>query len=400
MNPLRQNLLLMLGAALLLAACSPPKPAAPPPPKVTVQAPQVATVTNWDEYPGHLEAVEMVEIRPRVAGYIESIHFQDGAEVKAGDLLFVIDPRPYQAELEQAQARRQQAETRLELARSDFKRAEGLKGTKAISDEEYDTRRNAVRESEAALAAAKAAELTARLNIEYTQLKAPVSGKIGRRLLTVGNFVQLQGGGGAATVLATLVSLDPIYAYFDVEEAAFQKYRDNARRAQAGGGALPCELKLVNEPGYAHRGRLDFFDNQVNPQTGTVRLRAVFENSDRTLVPGMFASLRILAGAPHQAMLIPDVAVQSDQNYKFVYVAGQDNKVETRSIEAGRAHGPLREVLNGLTPEDRVIVNGLMMLRPGVVVSVQSPESKVPSLNTEAGRGKEAAAGPKSESRP
>ncbi len=175
----------------------------------------------------------MVEIRPRVAGYIESIHFQDGAEVKAGDLLFVIDPRPYQAELEQAQARRQQAETRLELARNDLKRAESLQGTKAISDEEYDSRSNAVRESEAALAAAKAGEATARLNLDYTQLKAPVSGKIGRRLLTVGNFVQLQGNGGSATVLATLVSLDPIYAYFDVEEAA---YPEVPEQRQAGGG--------------------------------------------------------------------------------------------------------------------------------------------------------------------
>src|SRR5512141_808654 len=156
MNLSRQNLLLILGAALLLSACSPPKPAAPPPPKVTVQAPQVATVTNWDEYPGHLEAVEMVEIRPRVAGYIESIHFQDGTEVKAGDLLFVIDPRPYQAELEHAQAQRQEAETRLEPARNDFKRAESLQGTKAISAEEYDSRSKAVHEAESALAAAKA----------------------------------------------------------------------------------------------------------------------------------------------------------------------------------------------------------------------------------------------------
>ena len=203
-----------------LTACSPPKAAVLPLPKVTIKQPEVATVTNWDEYPGHLEAVEMVEIRPRVAGYIDSIHFQDGAEVKAGDLLFVIDPRPYQAELNQAQARRQQAETHLELARNDLKRADSLRGTKAISEEEYDSRSNAVRESEAALVAAKAAEETARLSLDYTQIKAPISGKIGRRLVTAGNFVQLQGNGGSATVLVTLVSVDPIYAYFDVEEAA------------------------------------------------------------------------------------------------------------------------------------------------------------------------------------
>jgi len=395
--------------AAVLTACSPPKPVALPTPKVTIKQPQLATVTNWDEYPGHLDAVEMVEIRPRVSGYIDSIHFRDGAEVKAGDPLFVIDPRPYQAELEQVQARRQQAETHLALVKNDLKRAEGLRGTKAISDEEYDSRSNAVRESEAALVAAQAYETTARLNLGYTQLKAPVSGKIGRRLLTVGNFVQLQGSGGSANVLATLVSLDPIYAYFDVEEAAYQKYRSSAKLAEINGGVLPCELALVGDPGFVHRGHLDFFDNQVNPRTGTIRLRAVFENGDRTLVPGMFANLRVLAGAAQQALLIPDVAVQSDQGYKFVYLANGENKVETRSIESGRAHGPLREVVKGLTPQDRVIVNGLMMLRPGAKVEVQeakpageSPKPEVRSAKSETEGGKPAAGGPlpKQESKP
>ena len=269
--------------AFLLTACSPPKPAAFPAAKVTVSPPQLAVVTNWDEYPGHLEAVEMVEIRPRVAGYIDSIHFQDGTEVKAGDLLIVIDPQPYQAELDHAQAQRQQAETHLELVRNDLKRAESLRGTKAISEEEYDSRNNAVRAAEAALVAAKANETTARINLGYTQIKAPISGKIGRRLVTPGNFVQLQGNGGSATVLATIVSLNPIYGYFDVEESAFLKYRSIAKVAETNGGSLACELALVNEEGFAHRGRLDFFDNQVNAQSGTIRLRAVFENEDRAL---------------------------------------------------------------------------------------------------------------------
>jgi RND family efflux transporter MFP subunit len=378
MNPTVKCLLPVL-CATVLTACSPPKPVALPTPKVTVKQPLLTTVTNWDEYPGHLEAVEMVEIRPRVTGYIDSIHFQDGAEVKAGELLFVIDPRPYQAELEQAQARRQQAETHLELVRNDLKRADSMRGTKAISDEEYDSRSKAVREGEAALAATKANETAVRLNLEYTQIKAPVNGKIGRRLLTVGNFVQLQGGGGgAANVLATLVSLDPIYAYFDVEEAAYHKYRRGSKQAGTNDCALPCELGLVDEPGFIHRGHLDFFDNQVNPQTGTIRLRAVFKNEDRSLVPGMFANLRVQAEPPKEALVIPDVAVQSDQGYKFVYVANQEDKVERRDIGVGRAHGPLREVLKGLTPQDRLIVNGLIMLRPGVKVEVQEakPESK------------------------
>jgi len=407
MNPRLTPLLPILCAAVL-TSCSPPKRPAVPPPRVTVSQPQLATVTNWDEYPGHLEAVEMVDIRPRVSGYIDSIHFQDGAEVKAGDRLFVIDPRPYQADLDQAAARRQQAETHLELAQNDLKRAESLKGTKAISAEELDNRGKAVREAEAALAATKATEAATRLNLDYTQIKAPVTGKIGRRLLTKGNFVQLQGNSGSATLLATLVSLDPIYAYFDVEEDAYQKYRSCARDAEANGGALPCELGLVGEQGFAHRGHLDFFDNQVNPQTGTIRLRAVFENGDRTLVPGMFANLHVLAGSAQQALLVPDVAVQSDQGYKFVYVANAENQVARRDIVTGPAHGPLREVVKGLTPEDRVIVNGVMMLRPGVKVEVQiakadgqSPKSEVRSPKSEAlGRKAAVEAEPKAESKP
>ena len=400
MNPTIKCLLPIFCSAVL-TACTPPKPAAPPSPKVTVQQPHFATVTNWDEYPGHLEAVNMVEIRPRVAGYIDSIHFQDGAEVKAGDPLFVIDPRPFQAELEQAQARRQQAETRLELVQNDLKRADSLRGTKAISDEEYDGRSKAVREAEAALVATKANETAARLNLDYSQIKAAVSGKIGRRLLTVGNFVQLQGAGGAAAVLATVVSLDPIYAYFDVEEAAYQKYRGSARQGETNDCALPCELALVNEPGFRHRGHIDFFDNQVNPQTGTIRLRAVFENQDRVLVPGMFANVRVLAGPPQATLVIPDVAVQSDQGYKFVYLANQENKVETRPIEVGRNHGPQREVLKGLTPEDRVIVNGLMLLRPGVKVEVPEAKGDAESQPSQREGAKQTAAGPpKPESKP
>jgi len=362
-----------------LTACAPPKRVSLPPPKVTVRQPQLATVTNWDEYPGHIDAVEMVEIRPRVAGYIDSIHFQDGTEVKAGDFLFVIDPRPYQADLEHAQAQRQEAETRLELARNDLKRADSLQGTKAISAEEYDSRSKAVRAAESALAAAKASETTARINLDYTQIKAPISGKIGRRLVTAGNFVQLQGNGGPATLLATIVSVDPIYCYFDVEESAFLKYRSSAKATEANTGGLACELALVNETGFAHRGRLDFFDNQVNPQTGTIRLRAVFENGDRALVPGMFANVRVLASPPEQTLVVPDVAIGSDQGYKYVYVVNAENVAKKRDITTGRAHGPLRAVLTGLTPDDRVIVNGLMMLRPDSKVVIDTPESKAQS---------------------
>jgi RND family efflux transporter MFP subunit len=358
-----------------LVACSPHQPPpAPPALKVTVSAPVSATVTNWDQYPGHIEAVEMVEVRARVAGYLDSIHFQEGAEVKAGDLLFVIDPKPFQAEMDRAEAQRRQVETRLQLAREDLRRAESLRGTKAISEEEYDTRNNAMREAEAGLAAARAAEEVARLNQDFTRVTAPIPGRIGRRLVTVGNSIQLQGNNGAATLLATIVSMDPIYCYFDVEEGAFLKYRGEGKGAPGAGGkrdAVPCEVALVNEPGFVHRGRLDFFDNQINPQTGTIRLRAVFENPDRALVPGMFANLRILAGPPEPALLVPEVAVQSDQGHMFVYVVNSARKVETRSITTGRAHGASRTVLGGLSLQDQVVVNGLMLLRPGMTVDAQ-----------------------------
>ena len=362
-----------------VVACSPSKPPAPAAAlKVTVSAPVTATVTNWDRYPGHIEAVEMVEVRARVAGYLDSIHFQDGAEVKTGDLLFVIDPKPFQADLDRAEAQRKQAETHLQLARDDLRRAEGLRGTKAISEQEYDTRSNAVREGESELAAARAAEAVAHLNLDYTHVTAPITGKIGRRLITVGNSIQLQGNNGAATLLATIVSLDPIYCYFDVEEGAFLKYRDEGKGASGKGSGVPCEVSLVNESGFVHRGRLDFFDNQINPQTGTIRLRAVFENPDRVLVPGMFANLRVLAGPPEQALLVPEVAVQSDQGHKFVYVVNSEHKVQTRPITTGRAHGTSRVVVEGLTPQDQVVVNGLMQLRPGMTVDAQVQDAGAP----------------------
>ncbi|HTL57881.1 MAG TPA: efflux RND transporter periplasmic adaptor subunit [Candidatus Limnocylindrales bacterium] len=374
----------LVPVAVSLVSCSPPQTKPPPPPKVTVSQPQTMTVTNWDEYPGHVEAVEMVDVRPRVSGYIESIHFQDGSEVKAGDLLFVIDPKPYQAELDRVVAQKGEAETKLELARNDLKRAESLRGGKALSEEEYDNRSKAVRQAEASLAAAQATEAVARLNLNYTRITAPINGRIGRRLVTTGNLVQLQASSGASTLLATIVSVDPIYCYFDVEEGAFLKYRAGAQNgdtAEARTAGLPCELGLVNEEGYRHRGHLDFFDNQVNPQTGTIRLRAVFENRDRALLPGMFANVRVLAGPPESALLIPDVAVLSDQGYKYVYVVDAESKAQARSIKVGRAHGSLRTITEGLKPEDRVVINGLVMLRAGGKVEVQQPESTVAKSN-------------------
>jgi RND family efflux transporter MFP subunit len=368
MNP-ALRLILVTAAAAVVTSCAPPRPAAPPPPKVTVARPHTGTVTNWDEYPGHLEATEMVEIRPKVAGYIESIHFEDGSEVKAGDLLFVIDPQPFEADRQRARAERLQAESRLDLARNDLQRAETLRGTKAISDEELDTRREAVREAEARLAAAQAAETSAELNLDYCRVKAPITGRIGRRLVTKGNLVQ---GGGMVpgTLLATLISVDPVYCHFDVDELAFNRYRLRRLAAQAQPEPLPCELALMGEANFPHRGVVDFFDNQVDAKSGTIRLRGTFANPARLLVPGMFAKVRVQAGPPQEALLVPAVAVGSDQGNRFVLTVNPDGVVEPRPLEVERQHGPWRVVTKGLSPQDRVIVNGLLMARPGSQVEV------------------------------
>jgi membrane fusion protein, multidrug efflux system len=370
--------LVPMAAAITLISCAPPKTAAPQPPKVTVARPRLALVTNWDEYPGHLQAVESVEVRPRVSGYIDSIHFTDGAEVKAGELLFVIDPRPFQAALDQSRAERVRTETRLALTSNDLRRAEALRGTKAISDEEYDTRSKAVREAEAALTAAKAAEAAVQLNLDYTRITAPINGRIGRRLVTVGNLVQ---GGGMVpgTLLATLVSMDPIYCYFDADEPAFLRYRKNGGTDTSGGpkgAGLACELALVTEEGFPHQGRVDFFDNMVEAGTGTIRMRGVFANPDRALIPGMFAQVRVPASPPEQALLVPAVAIGSDQGMKNVLVVNKDSIVEIRPVEVGRQHGAEQAVTRGLTTEDRVIVNGMMMARAKSKVEVVEPPAK------------------------
>ena len=371
---------LMAAAVAMLTACEPPKTAAPSLPRVTVALPHTATVTNYDEYPAHLEAVEMVEIRPRVSGFIDSIHFEDGTEVKAGDLLFMIDPRPAQAALAQVKAERQRAETRLDLSRNDLKRAEGLHGTKAISDEEYDTRSKAVPEAEAALNAVKASEAAAQLNLDYCRVTAPIPGRTGRRLVTVGNLVQ---GGGMmpGTLLATLIRLDPVYCYFEANEAAFIRYRQNGSQPKEGRpapNAFSCELRLVGEEGYPHLGYVDFFDNQMDSRSGTLRMRGLFANGDRGLVPGMFAKVRVPAGPPVRALLVPAVALGSDQGGKYVSVVNSSNIVEPHPVELAGRHGAFQAVTKGLTPEDRVIINGLMLARPGTKVEIVTPTPPAP----------------------
>jgi RND family efflux transporter MFP subunit len=319
---MKLNLLPFPVAALVTAlsvtsGCRRPKPPpAPPPPVVTANQPATAEVMEWDEYPGRLEAVEMVELRARVSGYLQAVTFKEGAEVKKGDLLFVIDPRPYEAQLTRAQADLNQAQTRLELARNDLARADKLLKSKAVSEEEADSRSKAAREAEAGLEAARASVEAARLNVDYCRVTAPINGRIGQKLMTEGNLVN--GNQGQSSLLTTIVSLDPVYCYFDADERSVLKYQELARqgkRAEVAGGKVPCELALADDTGFSHKGFLDFANNQIDPGTGTLRVRGVFENPapDRVLQPGLFARVRVPGSGKYEALLIPPQAVGTDE---------------------------------------------------------------------------------------
>ena len=363
------------GAALLLLlanGCQKPAaaPVAPPPPAVTVNQPQRHDVTEWDEYQGRMDAVDRVEVRARVTGYLESVNFKDGAEVKKGDALFVIDPRPYQAVLDRAQADLQQAQTRFELASNDLARAGRLLKARAISEEEADSRSKAAQASTSAILSARASVEMAQLDMDYTHVTAPISGRIGRKMMTEGNLVN--GNQGQSTLLATIVSLDPIYCYFDADERSILKYQQLARDNKDDNirqGKVVCELELANETGFPRKGVLDFVDNEVNAATGTLSVRGVFANPDRMLQPGFFARVRVPGSAKYSALLIPDLAVGTDQSQKFVYVVDDQNTVVYKTVQLGPLVDGLRVVRDGLQPNDWVIVNGLMSVRPGAKVN-------------------------------
>ena len=357
----------------LAAACHNSKPPPPrPPPAVTANQPAQREVVEWDEYPGRLEAVDMVEVRARVGGYLQSVHFKDGTEVNQGDLLFVIDPRPYQAELDRAAAELKQAESRLELAINELARAERLLKSKAISEEEADSRSKAKREAEAAIESARASVEVAKLNLEYTHITAPINGRISRKLITEGNLVN--GMQGQNTMLSTIVSLDPIYCYFDADERSILKYQQLAREGKQESlrdGRAPCELELANESGFPHKGVLDFVDNRVDATTGTLRVRGVFANPgpDRILQAGFFARVRVPGSGKSQALLIPDQAVGTDQGQKFVFVVNDQDEVEYRTVRLGPFIDGLRVVREGIQSNDWVVVNGLLSIHTGSKVN-------------------------------
>jgi len=347
--------------------------AAPPAPQVSVAAVIEREVVESDEFTGRLEAVESVEVRPRVNGYIDSVNFSEGSVVHKGDLLFVIDPRPYRADLARAEADLVRAVARAELTDSDVARSEKLLKIKAVSQEEYDQHANSAREAAANVAGARAALETARLNIEFTRVTSPITGRISKAVVTTGNLVS--GGGSTATLLTTIVSIHPIYVSFDGDEQVYLKYGELARRGN--GNAKPqaanaVQMGLSNEEGYPHNGSMTFVDNQIDPRTGTIRARASFDNENGFLTPGLFARVKLLGHNSYRAILVDDRAIGTDQSQKFVYVVDAGNKVSYRTVKVGRQTDGLRIVSEGLSPGENVIVNGVQRVRPGAIVNPQT----------------------------
>ena len=326
-------------------------------------------VVEWDEYTGRTEAVESVDVRPRVSGYIDQISFKDGQLVKPGDVLFVVDPRPYQDVLDQDKANLQSADAQRQLKEANFARAQRLFQNNVTAKEEYDTSVAQRNQAEAEFAQARASVNSAALNVEFTEVKSPIQGRISRQLVTRGNLVQAD-----STVLTKVVSVDPIYAYFNVDQRTVQKYHNQIQGGQLQDprvSAMPVYLQLEGETGFPHEGVIDFVDNTYNASTGTLQIRGRFKNDDASLYPDAFVRIRIAGTPKHDAILITDRAVGTDQGQKFVLLVDDNSVVQVRPVELGPVVDGLRVVRNGLGPDDHVIVNGLVNARPGSKVTAQ-----------------------------
>jgi multidrug efflux system membrane fusion protein len=354
--------------AVVVSACSSeaaPGADMPPPPEVSVATVLSKPVHQWDSFNGRVTAVESVELRPRVSGYVQRVAFKEGQEVKKGDLLFVIDARPYRAALDQAQAQLQRARAEAKLAQAQDTRAQALIEAKAISREEFETRKAATAQGDAGVRAAEAAVAAASLDLQFTQVRAPIDGRIGRAMVTEGNLAQAD-----ATLLTTLVSQDPMYVYFESDEQTYLRYADLARKGERTRSSNPVRIGLADEQGFPHEGTVDFVDNQVDPATGTIRARAVLPNPDRVFTPGLFARVQVQGSGEFEAMLIDDKAVLTDQDRKYVYVLGPDNKAVRKDVRLGRMIDGLRVVESGLDAKDRVIVHGVQkVFMPGMPVA-------------------------------
>jgi len=374
MQGMRQGLLTLF-MLLAIAGCGDQTDSAAqkvqgPPPAVKIAQPLAQDVTEWDDYTGRIEAVNSVDVRARVSGYLEKVNFKAGEKVKKGDLLFLIDPKPFSAQLSYAEAELERARAKRELAKNDLERAQRLFQAKAISEEEYDARSKGLREAVAAVQSAEANVYTARLNLDYTKVRAPIDGRIGRELITEGNLVS--GGGADATRLTFIVSTDPVYVYVDADERSVLKYRRLAQQAGGGdfgSGHTPVQLAVADETHFPHQGTLDYISPREDTATGTVTLRGVFPNPDELLSPGFFARMRVRGSAPYPALLLPDRAIATDQAQRFVWVVNQDNQVEYRQVVLGAHSGQSRVIKEGVKPEEWVVIEGLQKLRPGIKVN-------------------------------
>ena len=344
----------------------------PPPPQVSVAQVLEKKVKDWDEFTGRLQAVETVEIRPRVSGYIDKVAFSEGSMVKSGDLLFVIDPRPYQAENDRAAADVKRYSTALDLARIELTRVQQLKDSGAVSEEELDERKSTVASADANLAGSRAALESAALNLNFTRVTSPIAGRVSRAEVTRGNLVT--GGINGGTLLTSVVSMDPMYLYFDADEQSYLRYTKMAssgQRPSSRDSGNPVQVGLANEEGFPHTGTMDFVDNQLNSQTGTIRARAVLPNKDGLYTPGLFARVQLLGSSEYNAILIDDRAVNTDQSQKYVLLLGANNTIEYRKVKLGRIIDGLRVVHEGLKSGDVIVVNGAQRVHPGIVVTPQ-----------------------------
>jgi len=373
-----------LALATLVVSCGErPQQGGPPPPAVTVAKPLKQTVVDYDEYVGRFIAVDSVEMRARVSGSLDGVHFKDGQMVKQGDLLFTIDKRPFQNARDQARANLVQAKSNQAFTESDLARGQQLVREKTITEQTFEQRSQAARNAAAAVSGAEAAVRQAELDLEFTELRAPINGRIGDRRVSPGNLVT-GGAGGNTTLLATIVSIDPIRFEFTFDEASYLRYERLAKSGSdvaSRNGGVPVALKLIDETNFDHRGYMDFIDNVIDRSTGTIRGRAVFDNPNGIFTPGMFARARVPGSASYEAMLIPDVAIGSEQVRKFVLVVDGEGVARPRYVTLGQLVGGLRVIKDGVGPEDRVIINGLARVRPGMKVTAQEqpPESGKPA---------------------
>jgi membrane fusion protein, multidrug efflux system len=368
--------LLLLFGTTLTGCEKPQQQAAAAPPPVTVAVPIKRTVTDWDEFTGRFEAVEEVQVRARVGGFVTNVEFKDGDMVHAGDLLYLIDSRPFEALAAQADGQLADARAKTELAKRELDRGLALVQSSAVSEQIVDQRRQALQAAHAAEMVAEGALKAAKLNVEFTHVVAPIDGRVSRHLVSVGNLVQ-GSDAGTSTLLTTIVSMDPIYIYFDVDEATYlrnNKLWFEGKRPSSRDTANPVQVSLTGETKPSHDGHMDFLDNRLDVSTGTLRSRALIPNKDLSILPGQFGRVRLIGSSPYEALLLPDTAVATDQSRKIVFVVKDDNTVEAKTVVLGPLDEGLRVIREGLKAEDRVIVDGIQRARVGAKVNPHKAE--------------------------